>query len=51
MVNRRAITTAAQIQGAVRDLKPGDAVPISVDRGSTLFSTLAAFAGHPTISP
>lgn len=50
-VNRHTITAAGQIPAAVRDLKRGDAVAISVDRGSTLFSTLAAFAGHPTFSP
>ncbi len=50
-VNRRVITAADQIRGAVRDLKAGDAVQISVERGSTLFATVADFAGHPTTSP
>jgi S1-C subfamily serine protease len=50
-VNRHTITAAGQIQGAVRDLKAGDAVQISIDRGSTLFATVAQFAGQPTTSP
>ena len=50
-VNHRTITSAAQIRSATNDLKTGEAVAISVDRGSTIFSTLAAFAGHPTTSP
>lgn len=50
-VNRHAITAAAQIGNAVSQLRTGDGVGISVARGSTLFSTVAAFAGHPTTSP
>ncbi|HWD84528.1 MAG TPA: PDZ domain-containing protein [Solirubrobacteraceae bacterium] len=50
-VNRHSITAADQIRGAVRGLKTGDAVQISVDRGSTLFAVAADFAGQPTTSP
>jgi S1-C subfamily serine protease len=50
-INRRPILAAAQIRGAVRDLRTGQAVDISVDRGSTQFSTVAAFTGQPTTSP
>ncbi|HET9720429.1 MAG TPA: PDZ domain-containing protein [Solirubrobacteraceae bacterium] len=50
-VNRRTILAAAQIRYAVSHLRTGQAVDISVDRGSTQFSTVAAFAGQPTTSP
>jgi S1-C subfamily serine protease len=50
-INGHAISTAQQITGAVRGLSRGAAVNISVARGSTLFTTVAAFDGHPTTSP
>lgn len=50
-VNRHTITAAEQLRDAVRDLRAGQAVQISVDRGSTLFATVAEFAGQPTTSP
>jgi membrane-associated protease RseP (regulator of RpoE activity) len=50
-VNGHAITAADQLRGAVRGLKAGEAVQISVERGSTLFATVADFAGPPTTSP
>ncbi|HWD65967.1 MAG TPA: PDZ domain-containing protein [Solirubrobacteraceae bacterium] len=50
-VNHHPITAADQVRGAVRNLKLGDAVLISVDRGSTLFATVADFSGQPVTSP
>jgi S1-C subfamily serine protease len=50
-VNSHSISAANQIRGAVKDLKAGDAVQISVARGSTQFATVARFAGQPSTSP
>jgi membrane-associated protease RseP (regulator of RpoE activity) len=50
-VNHHSISAANQLRSAVRGLKAGDAVQISVDRGSTLFATVADFAGPPITSP
>jgi predicted metalloprotease with PDZ domain len=50
-VNGHPISAAEQIRTAVRNLRPGDAVQISVVRGSTFFTTVADFAGQPTTSP
>jgi S1-C subfamily serine protease len=50
-INGHAIAAAQQITRAVRGLSRGAAVNISVERGSTLFTTVAAFDSHPTTSP
>jgi membrane-associated protease RseP (regulator of RpoE activity) len=50
-VNGRSITAATQIRSAVRGLRPGEGVAISVVRGSAFFSTVADFAGQPITSP
>lgn len=50
-INGHSIAAADQIATAVKGLRQGDAVGISVERGSTLFTTVAPFDGHPTTSP
>ncbi len=50
-VNRHSVSAAQQIRTAVAGLKQGQAVAISVERGSTYVSTTAGIQGHPTTSP
>lgn len=50
-VNGHSVAAADQIATAVQGLRPGDGVSITVERGSTLFTTVALFDGHPTTSP
>lgn len=50
-VNGHQIITAVQIAAAVQGLSQGAPVKIAVERGSTLFTTVASFDGHPTTAP
>lgn len=50
-VNGHPIAWAKQIAAALRGLSQGEPVSVSVERGSTQFTTAVPFQGPPTSSP
>lgn len=50
-INGHSVNSADQIAGAVKGVKRGTGVPISVQRGSTAFGTVILFASPPKIGP